>query len=53
MLSTTLDSKYTIDEVGVLVGSGLRKLGAIPEFDACVKEIAAKVKKLMPENQSA
>lgn len=53
MLSTTLDSKYTIDEVGVLVGNGLRKLGAIPEFDACVKEIAAKVKKLMSENQSA
>ena len=53
MLSIALDSEYTIDKVGVLVGNGLRKLGAIPEFDKCVKEIAAKVKGLMSENQSA
>lgn len=53
MLSVTFDSVYTIDKAGALVGSGLQHLGAIPEFDACVKEIAAKVERLMSENQSA
>ena len=50
MLSITLDSEYTIDKVGVLVGNGLRKLGAIPEFSKYVEVIATKVKKLIPEN---